>query len=75
MPLEIADIESDQDQVVDDRGRGNQPVDIAARPECGNAAPFQSDLVGDRQDSIRVVMAQALEPRRAALRYADRISA
>ena len=64
--LEISDVARDQDQVVDDRGRGDKAVDVAARSERSDAAPFQGDPVGDRQDPIGMIMAQLLKPFRQA---------
>ena len=42
--------------------RGDQPADVAARSERGDAAPFQRDAVGDSEDSIGVILPQLLEP-------------
>ncbi len=44
--LEIPDIAGDEDEVVDDRSGGDQPVDIAAGADRGDATPFDGDLVG-----------------------------
>ena len=47
---------------MNDRGRGDQAVDVAARPERCDATPFHGDPVGDRYNPIRMVMAQLLQP-------------
>ena len=47
---------------MDDRCCGDQPVDVAARSERSDAATFQGRPVGDRQDSIGVILPQLLEP-------------
>jgi hypothetical protein len=47
---------------VHDRRRGDQSVDVAARSERSDAASFQGDPAGDRQDSIGVILPQPLEP-------------
>ena len=51
-----------------DRCRCDQPVDVATRSERSDAAPFQGDPVGDRQDSIGVILPQPLEPLRQTRR-------
>jgi hypothetical protein len=53
---------------MDDRCRGDQAVDVATRSERSDAPPFQGDPVGDRQDSIGMILPQLLEPFREASR-------
>lgn len=58
----VADISGDNDQIVDDRGCGNQPVDVAARSDSSDAAPFDGDLVSHGQDAVTMVVAQLTQP-------------
>ena len=42
---------------MNDRGRGNQAVDVAAWPYCRDAAPFDGNPVGERQYAVGVISA------------------
>ncbi len=48
--------------IVDDRGRGGQPVNITAGTDCRDAAPFDRDLVCYRQNAVAMVVAQLAQP-------------
>lgn len=60
--FEILDVASDKDEIVDDRGRGDQPVNITAGTDCRDAAPFDRDLVCYRQNAVAMVVAQLAQP-------------
>ena len=60
--VENADVARDDDQVMDDCGRGDQAIGVTARPQCRNSSPFEGDLIGHAKNTISVVVAELLQP-------------
>lgn len=55
-------VAGDGDEIVNDRGRRNEPVDIASWPQAGNASPLDRDGVRDRQDTIGIIVSKLVQP-------------
>src|SRR3712207_5686394 len=60
--LEIRLVAGDEDQAVDDGGRGDQPIRIAARPKRCEASPFERDPVADRKNAVGELPPERFEP-------------
>lgn len=51
--FEIADVAGEDDQVMDDCGRGDQAIGETARRQCRNSSPFEGDLVGHAKNTVK----------------------
>jgi hypothetical protein len=60
--LEIGHVAGDDGFAMHRRRGGDERVGHILRPHGGYSAPFQGDLVADRQNSPRVVHAKLLQP-------------